>query len=264
MTISTLHITKSFGTTTVLRDVSITADQGSIVALLGPSGSGKTTLLRILAGVEVADSGSVSYEGREITHHPPQQRNMSLVFQHYALFRHMTVFENIAFPLRVRKKEKTYIKSRVYELLALVHLEGFAQYQPSQLSGGQRQRVALARALAADPGVLLLDEPFGALDSQVRRELRRWLRQLHDQTDVTTILVTHDQQEAIDVADQLVVINAGRIEQQGTPRDVFAAPASEFVATFLDITPATAQPLRPQLRAGVATNLLRTKNIHSA
>jgi sulfate transport system ATP-binding protein len=234
MSIIARGITKHYDATPVLLNVDLDVPTGSLVALLGPSGSGKTTLLRILSGLESADAGTVTYDGEDATHRPPRERGVGLVFQHYALFRHMTVFENVAFALRVRKWANADVKVRVNELLALVKLEKYGPHYPSQLSGGQRQRIALARALAISPRLLLLDEPFGALDTRVRRELREWLRQLHDELHVTTVLVTHDHAEARDVADQLVVINAGKVEQTGTPAQIFAAPASPFVEDFLE------------------------------
>ena len=227
MSISIRHLKKSFGSTVACDDLSIDVASGELVALLGPSGCGKTTLLRIIAGLEVADAGSVHFNGQDTTYTPVNERNVGFVFQHYALFNHMTVFENIAFGLRVRPKEtrpdEASIRRRVNELLQLVQLDGLAQRQPQQLSGGQRQRVALARALAVDPKVLLLDEPFGALDAQVRKELRRWLRRLHDEVHVTSLFVTHDQDEALEVADRVIVLNKGQI----------AAPESEFARRFL-------------------------------
>lgn len=233
MSISAHNIRKSFNQGIVLDGVSLEIESGELIALLGPSGSGKTTLLRILSGLERPDSGTVKYHSEDVTSAPPQSRNVGLVFQHYALFRHMTVFENVAFALRIRKRPHSEVQARVKELLELVHLAGFAEQYPHQLSGGQRQRVALARVLAVEPRVLLLDEPFGALDTQVRRELRKWLRRLHDDIGVTTILVTHDHLEARDVADRVVVINKGTIEQEGEPGWVFSNPANEFVAEFL-------------------------------
>jgi sulfate transport system ATP-binding protein len=206
---------------------------GSLTALLGPSGSGKTTLLRIIAGLEAADSGSVTLEGEDFSVVPLRQRQIGFVFQHYALFRHMTVFDNIGFALKMRKRPKAEIRERVVELLRLIQLEGIEGRYPSQLSGGQRQRVALARALAARPKVLLLDEPFGALDARVRKELRAWLRRLHEEIHVTSVFVTHDQEEALELADRVVVMSRGRIEQVGTPDDVYHAPANPFVMTFL-------------------------------
>jgi sulfate/thiosulfate transport system ATP-binding protein len=231
--ISVRNITKRFGEFVALNNVSVDVPHGSLVALLGPSGSGKTTLLRIIAGLEVADEGSIHYEEEDATKRSPRERNVGFVFQHYALFRHMTVFENVAFGLRVRKWPKARIKERVHELLRLVQLENLANQSPSQLSGGQRQRIALARALAAAPKVLLLDEPFGALDAKVRGELRQWLRRLHDEIHVTSVFVTHDQEEAFEVSDKVVVMNRGCVEQVGTPQEVFEHPANAFVMDFL-------------------------------
>ncbi len=224
---------KRFGSYTALDGVSLRVARGELVALLGPSGCGKTTLLRILAGLDTADAGTVSFDGIDVTHTPAAARNVGLVFQHYALFEHMSVFENIAFGLRVRGATKARVTDRVRELLSHVRLEGFADRAPSQLSGGQRQRVALARALAAEPRVLLLDEPFGALDARVRQELRSWLRRMHAETRVTTVLVTHDREDAFEVADRVAVMNAGRLEQVGSPVDVFHEPASAWVMRFL-------------------------------
>ncbi|MET1063128.1 MAG: sulfate ABC transporter ATP-binding protein [Aeromicrobium sp.] len=226
-------INKNFGDFVALQDIDLSIPSGQLTALLGPSGGGKSTLLRIVAGLETADSGSVEIEGEDKTHLPAQKRNVGFVFQHYAAFKHMTVAKNIAFGLEIRKKPKDEVKQRVTELLKLVHLEQFSHRLPSQLSGGQRQRMALARALAIEPSVLLLDEPFGALDAKVRKELRDWLRRLHDEVHVTTVFVTHDQEEALEVADSLVVINEGRIEQIGTPDDLYDRPASDFVLSFL-------------------------------
>ena len=231
--ISVRNVTKRFGDFVALDDVSLDIPHGSLVALLGPSGSGKTTLLRIIAGLETADSGAIHYEEQDATARSPRDRNVGFVFQHYALFRHMTVFENIAFGLRVRKWKRPEVEQRVNELLRLIQLDGIGNQVPSQLSGGQRQRVALARALAASPKVLLLDEPFGALDAKVRTELRQWLRRLHDEIHVTSVFVTHDQEEAFEVADRVVVMNKGRIEQIGTPEEVFDHPANGFVMDFL-------------------------------
>jgi sulfate/thiosulfate transport system ATP-binding protein len=233
MGISVRNITKRFGNFAALDHVSVEVPHGSLVALLGPSGSGKTTLLRIIAGLEVADQGAVLYEEEDATQRSVRERNVGFVFQHYALFRHMSVFENVAFGLRVRRWSKQQIEDRVHELLRLVQLDGLARQAPSQLSGGQRQRVALARALAASPRVLLLDEPFGALDAKVRQELRQWLRRLHDEIHVTSVFVTHDQEEAFEVADRVVVMNGGRVEQIGTPEEVFDHPANAFVMDFL-------------------------------
>jgi sulfate transport system ATP-binding protein len=227
------NVTKRFGKFVALDGVSVEVPHGSLVALLGPSGSGKTTLLRIIAGLEVADEGSIHYEEEDATYRSPRERNVGFVFQHYALFRHMSVFENVAFGLRVRKWKNDRVEERVHELLRLVQLENLGNQSPSQLSGGQRQRIALARALAAAPKVLLLDEPFGALDAKVRSELRQWLRRLHDEIHVTSVFVTHDQEEAFEVADKVVVMNRGRVEQIGTPQEVFEHPANAFVMDFL-------------------------------
>ena len=226
-------LTKRFGTFYALDEVSLEVPGGGLVALLGPSGSGKTTLLRILAGLERPDRGSALLDGVDLASQSARQRNVGLVFQHYALFRHLDVYENIAFALRVRKRPEAEVDARVRELLALIQLESLEHRLPSQLSGGQRQRVALARALAARPRVLLLDEPFGALDAQVRAELRGWLRRLHDEIHLTTVFVTHDQDEAFEVADRVVVMNHGKIEQVGAPADVFEHPANDFVMRFL-------------------------------
>ncbi|HEX8908359.1 MAG TPA: sulfate/molybdate ABC transporter ATP-binding protein [Anaeromyxobacteraceae bacterium] len=233
MSIEVRNLSKAFDGHPVLRDVSLAIPEGELVALLGPSGCGKTTLLRILAGLESADAGEVSQGGEEVSARSARERNVGLVFQHYALFRHMTVADNVGFALAVRKAPRAEIAARVDELLRLVQLEGLRGRYPHQLSGGQRQRVALARALATSPRVLLLDEPFGALDARVRQELRRWLRELHDELHVTSIFVTHDQEEAFEVADRVVLMNAGRIEQVGTPAAVFENPASPFVMRFL-------------------------------
>src|SRR6185369_8353091 len=233
MSIQIKNVSKRFGTFDALDNVSLDVPDGTLLALLGPSGSGKTTLLRIIAGLEVADSGTVMREGEDITNQSARERKIGFVFQHYALFRHMTVAENIGYGLRVRKRPKERIKQRVDELIRLIRLEALENRYPAQLSGGQRQRVALARALAAEPKVLLLDEPFGALDAKVRQELRVWLRKLHDEIHVTSVFVTHDQEEAFEVADQVVVMNQGRIEQVGTPAEVFERPANPFVMDFL-------------------------------
>jgi sulfate transport system ATP-binding protein len=237
MSIAVQNISKTFGSFTALRDVSFQAPTGELVALLGPSGSGKTTLLRIIAGLESPDQGTILFHGEDATERSVHDRHVGFVFQHYALFRHMTVFENVAFGLRVKRRRerptKSIIREKVHELLRLVQLEGMAGRYPHQLSGGQRQRVALARALAVEPKVLLLDEPFGALDAKVRKELRTWLRRLHDELHVTSVFVTHDQDEALEVADCVVVMNQGRIEQVGTPDTVFHHPATEFVMHFL-------------------------------
>jgi len=233
MSVLVKNLTKRFGTFAALEDVSLEVPGGELLALLGPSGSGKTTLLRIIAGLETADSGSVLYHDEDVTGRSVRDRNVGFVFQHYALFRHMTVFENIAFGLRVRRRPDREVKERVNELLRLIQLESLGRRYPSQLSGGQRQRVALARALAAEPKLLLLDEPFGALDAKVRQELRTWLRRLHHEIHVTSIFVTHDQEEAFEVADRVVVMNKGKIEQVGSPQEVFDHPATSFVMDFL-------------------------------
>ncbi len=233
MSITASNVTKRFGSFTALDRVSVECPAGKLVALLGPSGSGKTTLLRIIAGLEVPDSGTVHYEADDVTNQSAKDRHVGFVFQHYALFRHMTVFENVAFGLRVRRKPEKEIRDRVMELLKLVRLEEKAQQHPAALSGGQKQRIALARALAPKPKVLLLDEPFGALDAKVRVELRTWLRRFHDTYHVTSIFVTHDQEEAFEVADRVVVMNQGRVEQHGTPIEVFEHPANAFVMDFL-------------------------------
>ena len=233
MSIEVKGVNKLFGDFVALDNVDVSIPTGQLTALLGPSGGGKSTLLRIIAGLETADSGSVTIEGVEATKLPPQKRNVGFVFQHYAVFKHMTVAKNVAFGLEIRKRPKAEIKQRVDELLQLVHLSQFSHRMPSQLSGGQRQRMALARALALEPSVLLLDEPFGALDAKVRKELRDWLRRLHDEVHVTTVFVTHDQEEAMEVADEIVVINEGRVEQIGTPDQLYDEPASDFVMGFL-------------------------------
>ncbi len=237
MSIEIRNIKKNFGIFSALNDISLDVPSGELVALLGPSGCGKTTLLRIIAGLETPDSGSIHFYGEDATARQVRDRQVGFVFQHYALFRHMTVFENVAFGLRVRPKETrpsdAEIKRRVHELLELVQLDWLSDRYPPQLSGGQRQRIALARALAVEPKVLLLDEPFGALDAKVRKELRRWLRRLHDELHITSIFVTHDQDEALEVSDRVVVINKGNIEQIGTPQDVYNHPATPFVYQFL-------------------------------
>ena len=233
MKISVHNVTKNFGGFSALNNVSLDVPEGQLVALLGPSGSGKTTLLRIIAGLEAPDSGTISYGEKDVTQRAARDRGVGFVFQHYALFAHMTIYENIAFGLRVRKWKNDAVRERVTELLKLIQLEGIEKRFPSQLSGGQRQRVALARALAAQPSVLLLDEPFGALDARVRADLRRWIRALHDEIHMTSVFVTHDQEEAFEVADYVVVMNKGRIEQFGTPDEVFAQPSNAFVTDFL-------------------------------
>lgn len=237
MSIEVRNIRKTFGRFTAVDNLSLEIADGQLVALLGPSGSGKTTLLRIIAGLEIPDSGSVLFHGEDATHQSARERKVGFVFQHYALFKHMTVFENVAFGLRVRPREirpdKEEIREKVIQLLRLVQMEPLAYRYPSQLSGGQRQRIALARALAVEPRVMLLDEPFGALDAKVRKELRRWIRQLHDQIHLTSVFVTHDQEEALEVADRVVIMNEGRIEQIGKPEEVYDRPANLFVYKFL-------------------------------
>jgi len=226
-------IVKRFRDFTALDGVSVDVPAGSLTALLGPSGSGKSTLLRVIAGLERADEGVVCLEGQDVTNVPPQERGVGFVFQHYAAFKHMTVWENVAFGLKIRRRPRAEVKQRVSELLELVQLARLGDRYPAQLSGGQRQRMGLARALAVDPKVLLLDEPFGALDARVRKELRAWLRRLHDETHTTTVIVTHDQEEAMDVADRVVVMNGGRIEQIAPPRELYDQPANEFVMSFV-------------------------------
>jgi sulfate transport system ATP-binding protein len=233
MAIYAQGVTKRFGSFTALEDVSVEVPSGSLTALLGPSGSGKSTLLRVIAGLEKPDTGSVLIEGENMTGLAPQKRGVGFVFQHYAAFKHMTVWRNVAFGLQIRRRPRAEVKARVAELLDLVQLTGFADRYPAQLSGGQRQRMALARALAVEPKVLLLDEPFGALDARVRKELRAWLRRLHDEVHVTTIFVTHDQEEAMDIADRIVLMNSGRVEQIGGPRELYEEPANEFVMSFV-------------------------------
>jgi sulfate transport system ATP-binding protein len=240
------NVVKRFGDFVALNNVSVDIPTGSLTALLGPSGGGKSTLLRIIAGLEQPDSGSIEIAGEDSTSLPPQQRNVGFVFQHYAAFKHMTVRGNVAFGLEIRKRPKKEVQARVDELLALVHLTQFADRYPSQLSGGQRQRMALARALAVEPQVMLLDEPFGALDAKVRKELRDWLRRLHDEVHVTTVFVTHDQEEAMEVADEIVVINNGSIEQIGTPDQLYDQPVNDFVMSFLGpVTKLGASTVRP-------------------
>ncbi len=246
MSIDISHVNKKFGDFVALDDVTVSLPTGQLTALLGPSGGGKSTLLRIIAGLERADTGTIEIEGVDATRTAPQKRNVGFVFQHYAVFKHMTVAKNVAFGLEIRNRPKAEIADRVDELLKLVHLSQFAHRLPSQLSGGQRQRMALARALAIQPKVLLLDEPFGALDAKVRKELREWLRRLHDEVPVTTVFVTHDQEEALEVADEIVVINEGRIEQIGTPDQLYDEPANDFVMDFLgEVTQLGDVRLRP-------------------
>jgi sulfate transport system ATP-binding protein len=233
MSIEVRNVSKRFNGFQALDDVSLDVDSGSLTALLGPSGSGKSTLLRIIAGLEHPDSGEIRLAGEDATVLAPQKRGVGFVFQHYAAFKHMTVRDNVAFGLKIRKQPKAEIRTRVDQLLELVHLQGFGHRYPAQLSGGQRQRMALARALAPEPKVLLLDEPFGALDARVRAELRVWLRKLHDETHTTTVFVTHDQEEAMEVADRVVVMNKGRVEQVAGPRALYDAPANAFVMSFV-------------------------------
>lgn len=237
LSIQIQNVSKKYGAFQALEDISVHIQSGELVALLGPSGSGKTSLLRVIAGLETTDVGDILFDGQSITNRHPKERNVGFVFQHYALFRHMTVFDNVAYGLKVRPRKsrpsKQEITNKVMELLQLVKLENYANRYPTQLSGGQRQRVALARALAVEPKVLLLDEPFGALDAKVRKELRRWLRKLHDEFHITSIFVTHDQEEALDVADRIVVMNNGKIEQIGSPDEVYTNPNSPFVYDFL-------------------------------
>jgi sulfate transport system ATP-binding protein len=233
MGINVAHVSKAFGDFVALDDVTLDVPSGQLTALLGPSGGGKSTLLRIIGGLETVDSGTIAIDGKDATAVPARRRDVGFVFQHYAAFKHLTVARNVAFGLEIRHRSKEAIRARVGELLELVHLSQFADRLPSELSGGQRQRMALARALAAEPRVMLLDEPFGALDAQVRKELRAWLRRLHDEVHVTTLFVTHDQEEALEVADQLVVINHGVVEQVGSPGELYDRPANPFVMRFL-------------------------------
>jgi sulfate/thiosulfate transport system ATP-binding protein len=271
MSIEISHVNKRFGDFVALDDVTVSLPTGQLTALLGPSGGGKSTLLRIIAGLERADTGTIEIEGVDATRTAPQKRNVGFVFQHYAVFKHMTVAKNVAFGLEIRKQRKDEVRARVDELLKLVHLSQFADRLPSQLSGGQRQRMALARALAIQPKVLLLDEPFGALDAKVRKELREWLRRLHDEVPVTTVFVTHDQEEAMEVADEIVVINDGRIEQIGTPDQLYDEPANDFVMDFLgEVTQLGNVRLRPHdveiartpdLAGSTAADILRMTRI---
>ena len=246
MSIEVKGVNKRFGDFVALEDVNVSIPTDQLTALLGPSGGGKSTLLRIIAGLESTDSGAITIEGIEATRLPPQKRNVGFVFQHYAAFKHMSVAKNVAFGLEIRKRPRAEVKAKVDELLELVHLSQFAHRLPAQLSGGQRQRMALARALAVEPSVLLLDEPFGALDAKVRKELRDWLRRLHDEVHVTTVFVTHDQEEALEVADEIVVIYEGRVEQIGTPDELYDKPANDFVMGFLGpVTRLGGQLIRP-------------------
>jgi sulfate transport system ATP-binding protein len=246
MSIQVRNVSKSFGDFHALDDVSVDIDAGELTAVLGPSGGGKSTLLRIVAGLETADHGTVFIDGADVTNVPARDRGIGFVFQHYAAFTHMTVWDNVAFGLKVSKTPKARIRERVSELLMLVHLDGLANRYPAELSGGQRQRMALARALAVEPGLLLLDEPFGALDVKVRQELREWLRRLHDEVHTTTIFVTHDQEEAMEISDKIIVINGGRVEQAGTPTELYDRPANDFVMGFLGpVTQLGGQLVRP-------------------
>jgi sulfate transport system ATP-binding protein len=246
MGIEAQGVGKRFGDFVALDNVDLKVQSGALTALLGPSGGGKSTLLRIIAGLERGDVGTVLIDGVDATRLPPRRRGVGFVFQHYAAFTHLSVYRNVAFGLEIRKRPKNEIRKRVHELLELVHLEQFADRLPSQLSGGQRQRMALARALAVEPKVLLLDEPFGALDAQVRKELRDWLRRLHDEMHVTTLFVTHDQEEALEVSDEIVVINQGRIEQVGSPDELYDRPANDFVMSFLGpVTTLSGRLVRP-------------------
>ena len=265
MSIEIRNIKKNFGQFSALNDVSLDVPSGELVALLGPSGCGKTTLLRIIAGLEAPDAGSIHFHGKDTAERDVRERQVGFVFQHYALFRHMTVFENVAFGLRVRPKETrptdAEIKRRVHELLELVQLDWLADRYPPQLSGGQRQRIALARALAVEPKVLLLDEPFGALDAQVRKELRRWLRRLHDELHITSVFVTHDQEEALEVADRIVVMNRGHVEQIGTPQEVYNNPATPYVYNFLGhVNQFKSHVLQGQAKIGDITIQLEAEN----
>ena len=246
MAIEAHSVSKRYGDHPAISDVTVRVPDGSLTALLGPSGGGKSTLLRVIAGLERPDTGHVLIRGADVTDVPAQKRGVGFVFQHYAAFKHMTVRENVAFPLRIRKRPKAETAARVDELLGLVQLASLGERYPSQLSGGQRQRMALARALAAEPRVLLLDEPFGALDARVRQELRAWLVRLHEEVEVTTIFVTHDQEEAMELADQIVLINDGRVEQAGTPADLYERPANDFVMNFIGpVTKLDGQLIRP-------------------
>jgi sulfate transport system ATP-binding protein len=256
LSIEISHVSKRFDGFVAVDDVCVSIPTGQLTALLGPSGGGKSTLLRIIAGLDRPDSGRIEIAGVDATNLPPQKRNVGFVFQHYAAFKHLTVRRNVAFGLEIRHRPKAEIRARVDELLALVQLEQFADRLPAQLSGGQRQRMALARALAVEPSVLLLDEPFGALDAQVRRQLRDWLRRLHDEVPVTTVLVTHDQEEALEVADEIAVINQGRVEQVGTPDELYDRPVNDFVMRFLgpvtELGPRLVRPHDLRLTIGTA------------
>jgi sulfate/thiosulfate transport system ATP-binding protein len=262
MSIQVRDVSKSFGDFHALDDVTVDIDSGELTAVLGPSGGGKSTLLRIVAGLERADKGTVFIEGADVTNVAARDRGIGFVFQHYAAFTHMTVWDNVAFGLKVAKTPKPRIRERVGELLKLVHLDGLANRYPSELSGGQRQRMALARALAVEPGLLLLDEPFGALDVKVRQELREWLRRLHDEVHTTTIFVTHDQEEAMEISDKIIVINGGRVEQSGTPTELYDNPANDFVMGFLGpVTHLGGQLVRPH---DIHVSLDATPGAHAA
>ncbi|TWS19546.1 sulfate ABC transporter ATP-binding protein [Tsukamurella asaccharolytica] len=265
MTINVVGANKRYGDFAALDDVSLEIPDGSLTALLGPSGSGKSTLLRSIAGLDRLDSGLVEINGVDVTYATPQRRDIGFVFQHYAAFKHMNVRENVAFGLKIRKRPAAEVKAKVDGLLEVVGLAGFQNRYPAQLSGGQRQRMALARALAVDPQVLLLDEPFGALDAKVRDELRSWLRRLHDEVHVTTVIVTHDQQEALDIADRIAVLNKGRIEQVGTPADVYDRPETEFVMSFLgSVARLNGELVRPHdIRVGRTPELARAGELSS-
>jgi len=261
MSITIHQVSKRFGNFQALDNINLTIPEGKLVALLGPSGSGKSTLLRSIAGLETPDSGAIIINGQDTTHLDPRRRNIGFVFQHYALFKHLTIRQNIAFGLDIRKRPKAEVKKRVQELLELIQLEGLGDRYPSQLSGGQRQRVALARALAVQPQVLLLDEPFGALDAKVRKELRAWLRHLHDEVHLTSIFVTHDQEEAMEVADEIVVMNQGKVEQVGSPADIYDHPATPFVMGFIgevNVLPSTAHLFQNQLSNPVENGTIHT------
>ncbi|MBE9181868.1 sulfate/molybdate ABC transporter ATP-binding protein [Oculatella sp. LEGE 06141] len=264
MGIQVENVSKQFGSFKAVEDVNLEIETGSLVALLGPSGSGKSTLLRLIAGLEAPDRGRIYMTGRDVTEQSVQNRQVGFVFQHYALFKHLTIRKNIAFGLEIQKYPKNRVKNRVDELLELVQLHGLGDRYPSQLSGGQRQRVALARALAVEPSVLLLDEPFGALDAKVRKDLRSWLRRLHDEVHVTTVFVTHDQEEAMEISDNIVVMNKGAIEQIGSPAEIYDQPASPFVMSFIgpvNILPGTAQIFRSSHRSEQSQMFLRPHDV---